>query len=237
MRLGKALPEKREIRVDLSAGKTSRDKVAILLGKVSELLAMPFSVARVIQLCNSPTTSATDLVQPIRADPALTSMILRRANSVVYGGREPCSSPQQAVVRIGIRETRNIAATFSVFEMFSTQTKSFGFNRFWFWLHSLAVAAAAQFLARRLKLGQPEDAFLAGLLHDIGKMVLDDFMNTEFQAAVAKAGVESMPIRKAELAVFETDHAFVGGKVAEQWKLPDFVCSAISEHHQYAKTR
>ncbi len=235
VRLGKALPEKREIRVDLSAAKTPKDKVNLLLGKVSELLALPFSVSRVIQLCNSPTTSATDLVQPIRVDPALASMILRRANSVAYGGREPCSSTQQAVVRIGIRETRNIAATFSVFDMFSTQTRSFGFNRFWFWLHALTVASAAQFLARRLKLGQPEDAFLAGLLHDIGKMVLDDFLNTDFQAAVAKAGLEAIPIRKAELAIFETDHAFVGGKVAEQWKLPEFVCSAISEHHQYSK--
>jgi putative nucleotidyltransferase with HDIG domain len=235
VRLGKALPEKHELKVDLGASKTPREKVGVLLGKVNELLALPFAVARVIQLCNSSTASATDLVQPIRADPALASMILRRANSVTYGGRELCTAMQQAVVRIGVRETRNIAATFSVFDLFSKETKSFGFNRFWFWLHALTVAAAAQFLAKQLKLRQPEDAFLAGLLHDIGKMVLDDFLNTEYQSAISKAGIETMPIRKAELAIFEVDHAYVGGKLAEQWKLPDFVCEAIANHHQYEK--
>lgn len=235
VRLGKALPEKRELKLDFGVSKTPREKVELLLGKAGELLALPFSVARVVQLCNSPTASAADLVQPIRSDPSLTSMILRRANSVVFGGREPCASIQQAVVRIGIRETRNISATFSVFELFSMESMTFGFNRYWFWLHSLSVAAAAQFFARLFKMRQPEDAFLSGLLHDLGKMVLDDFMNQEFQKAIAKAWSESIPIRQAELAMFEIDHAQVGASLAAQWKLPDFVCAAIAGHHQYEK--
>jgi putative nucleotidyltransferase with HDIG domain len=138
-----------------------------------------------------------------------------------------------AVMRIGMRATRNIAASFSVFKLFSKEEKSFGFNRIWFWVHSLTTGICAQALATLLKYRHPEDAFLAGLLHDIGKMVLDDFMNEEFEKALRMANSEVLPMWKAEKAIFEVNHSYIGAKIAQAWGFPPVIAEGIGRHHLY----
>jgi CheY-like chemotaxis protein len=176
----KPLPEGVKLKIDFENAKTPFEKVKVLVKKVDKLLALPFSVIKIIKLCNDPSSNTSDIERPIKSDPAIAAMIMKRANSAVYGGMGPVKSIQLAIVRIGMRSTRNIAASFSVLKLFSKKDKNLGFNRTWFWMHSLTTAICAQLLAAELKHKHPEDAFIAGLLHDIGKMILDDFMHDEY---------------------------------------------------------
>lgn len=234
IRIGKKRPtEGLGRKIDFGLAKSPFDKVKVLVKNVKEVLALPFAVVKIIRLCNDPSASAADLEKPVMSDPAIAGMIMQRANSAAYAGVGRITNIQRAVMRIGMRSTRNIAASFSVFKLFSSEEKSFGFNRIWFWLHSLTTGICAQGLATLLKYRQPEDAFLAGLLHDIGKMVLDDFMNEEFHKALRTANTEALPIWVAEKSVFEANHSYVGSKIAQSWGFPPVIAEGIGRHHLY----
>ncbi len=229
----KTPPEGLEKKVNFGVAKSPFDKVKVLVKNVKEVLALPFAVVKIIRLCNDRSASASDLEKPVLSDPAIAAMIMQRANSAAYAGVGKATNIQRAVMRIGMRATRNIAASFSVFKLFSSEERSFGFNRIWFWLHSLTTGICAQNLATMLKYRQPEDAFLAGLLHDIGKMVLDDFMNEEFHKALRTANAESIPMCMAEKAVFEANHSYIGSKISEAWGFPPVIAEGIGRHHLY----
>lgn len=229
----KAPPEGLERKIDFGTAKTPFNKVKLLVMLVKEVLALPFAVVKIIRLCNDPSSNAGDLEKPVMSDPAIAAMIMQRANSAAFGGIGRISGIQTAVMRIGMKATRNIAASFSVFKLFSKEEKSFGFNRVWFWVHSLATGICAQVLATLLKYRHPEDAFLAGLLHDIGKMVLDDFMSQEFEKALSMANAQCIPMWKAEKTIFEANHSYVGSKIAEAWGFPPVVAEGIGRHHFY----
>lgn len=231
----KAPPEGVGRKINFGIAKSPYDKVKVVIKNVKEVLALPFAVVKIIRLCNDPSASATDLEKPVQSDPAIAAMIMRRANSAAFAGIGKTSSIQRAIMRVGMRATRNIAASLSVFKLFSKEEKTFGFNRIGFWIHSLATGICAQSLATLLKYPQPEDAFLAGLLHDIGKMVLDDFLNEDFDRAVRMANTEGIPLRLAEKAVFEADHTYVGSKIADSWEFPSLISEGIGRHHLYER--
>ncbi|HIJ66034.1 MAG TPA: HDOD domain-containing protein, partial [Candidatus Hydrogenedentes bacterium] len=111
---------------------------------------------------------------------------------------------------------------------------TFGFDRTQYWIHSLGAACCARALAAAKRLGDPEDAFLAALLHDFGKMVLDEHLPSEYQQAVRIANVGREPVRRGEAATFEVDHTYVGERIADHWDLPDYLCRAIADHHKHA---
>ncbi len=230
-RLGKKLSVKNHLELDVNPATKPHEKIQLLIKAMEEILALPFAVAEIIRLCNDPATSAQDLEKPVKSDPATAAMIMRRANSARYAGK--VTTIDRGIVRIGLRATRNIVASFSVFNLFSSEDKSLGFNRVWFWFHSLASGVCAQLIATLLKYRHPEDAFMAGLLHDIGKIVLDDFLNEDYQKALQIAHSEKKPLRIAEESVFETQHPYVGAKVAKLWGFPSSIVEAISDHHSY----
>jgi putative nucleotidyltransferase with HDIG domain len=233
---GKKAPlEGLERKIDFGSAKTPYEKVKVVIKNIKELLALPFAVVKIIRLCNEPNVNIKDLELAVKSDPAIAAMIMRRSNSAIFGSAGQATSIQRAVFRIGMRETRNIAASFSVFKLFTKEEKSFGFNRVWFWLHSLTAGICAQILATILKHQQPEDAFLAGLLHDIGKMVLDDFINEEFDKAIRMANTERIPMRMAENSVFQTTHSYVGSKLVQMWGFPSVIADGIGQHHLYQK--
>lgn len=231
----KSLPEGIKLKLDFENANTPFEKVKVLIKKVDKLLALPFSVIKIIKLCNDPSSNTTDIEKPIKSDPAIAAMILRRANSAAYGGMGPVRTIQRAIVRIGMRSTRNIAASFSVLKLFSKEDKNLGFNRTWFWIHSLTTGICAQLLATELNFKHPEDAFIAGLLHDIGKMILDDFMNDDYCRVLQMANTEGIPIRVAEQSAFDVSHAYIGSKVAKTWEFPSTIVEAIEKHHRYTQ--
>lgn len=159
-------------------------------------------------------------------------MVLTRANSAAFGGSRSIHDLKEAVVRIGMKETRNIAVTFSVMKLFSKDDAGRGFSKANFWLHSLSTGICAQLLAKHLGMNNCEDAFLAGLLHDIGKMVLDDFLPEEYSRVIQRQKRTQSLMREAEASVFEVGHAYVGGMIADSWGFPKIIAEAILNHHK-----
>jgi putative nucleotidyltransferase with HDIG domain len=231
----KAPPEGLAHRIDFGYAKTPFDKAKVVVQKVKEVLALPFAVVKIIQLCNDPSASAKELEKPVLSDPAIAAMIMQRANSAAFASIGRTTSIQRAIMRIGMRATRNVAASFSVFKLFSKEEKSFGFDRILFWVHSLTTGICSHALASMMKYPQPEDAFLAGLLHDIGKMVLDDFLNEEFDKVLRMSYQDDLPVRLAEQSIFEANHAYFGSKIASSWGFPQVIANGIGDHHQYQK--
>ena len=213
--------------------KSPRARVEYVIMKAEGLLALPHAVSAVLRICSEPGSSATDLVAPIQTDSAISASVFRLVNSAAMSGRHRVTDLRNAVARLGMKATSNLATAQSVFKMFAQRGDTFGFDRTEYWVHSLGVACCARALAGVGNKVDPDDAFLAGLLHDFGKMVLDEYVPTEYQEAVKHANIEGAPVREGERHVFDVEHAYVGRKIAGHWGLPDRLAQAVADHHRY----
>lgn len=219
-------------KVDHKSAKQIEDKVNMICRNAKDTLSLPPSVAKIVQLCNNHSTSASQVELAAKADSAVSAMILKRANSALSASTKRMKSLRDAIVRIGLEETRTMALLLPVFDMMTSDEEKFGFNRSNCWFHSLAVGVIAFLLAQEEQQYISEDAFLAGLMHDLGKVVLDDHLPDEYTEVVRQAATRNCRIETVEKEVFKLDHCEVGGIVAEMWNLPEVVVKAIKEHHK-----
>lgn len=209
-----------------------REERRLYIQNVSELRTLPSVVQNILKVANDPESSATDLVTAISNDQSISSMLLRLVNSAFYGNLRNVSSIQRAVVILGFQTVKTMALSVSVFKP-PPGVKSV-FNRKSFWLHSVGVAIAAQrlFEASPAKGGLEKDTvFLSGLLHDIGKVVFDNYFNEEYQAVILKAKNERRWVGDVEKEMLEMDHCEAGYYLAHKWQFPKTVVDAIRRHH------
>ena len=192
-------------------------------------------VAKINELVDSPKSSAGELNRVISSDLALSSRILKLANSTFYGFSRKINSITHAVVNIGLNAVRNVAISAFVFEAFDARDLPFGYRDFW--IHSIGVAVASQVLARRRGLKDTEEGFMCGLLHDCGKVALHQFAKKDYAAVLKKASEDDCLLVDAELAVLDVTHAQVGGMLMEEWRLPEGMVDVISNHHLPAESR
>lgn len=203
-----------------------------LVQRIVDLPTLPIVIPRVFHLLEDDRSSAQDLAEVIGSDQALASRILRLANSAFYGFRREITSINQAVVLLGFDTVKSIVLAATVFDTLAHGDAVSSFDRQQFWLHAVATAAGARLVARGLRLVDPEVAFVGGLLHDIGKVVLDRFFYRGYSQAVRLALDLPCPIREAEVAVFGVDHAEVGHWLAERWGLPSAIIAPVAFHHR-----
>lgn len=206
-------------------------KVDIIMRDVSEIRVMPQAVAKILQVTNQGDVGAHDIAAAAGSDPTIAAMVLKRANSAYYGGNGQISDLRAAVVRLGSRECRDQVVGMATSDLFPKIEKSFGFNRVWHWVHSLSCGLLAEHLSRRPGFVNWQDAFAAGLLHDIGKLILDDFLTSAYGRVVRTAHTTGITMLAAEKKVLERDHALVGSQVLERWRFPEAICQAIADHH------
>ncbi len=230
---GKApAPPAKETAVTFRGAKTPAEKARLVARNAPQIMVLQPAASKTISLCNDPNASADDLAKPVQSDSAIAAMVLRRANSALLGGNRRIVSIRDAIVRIGRRETKQMAMAMTVYKLFDKTEKTFCFNRYMYWIHALGVGLAAQMIAERLTGAQTQDAFLGGLLHDIGKIVFDDHLNAEYQQVIRQAGADAKRMCEVEQAIFELNHAALGARVAEKWSLPESVIAAIAGHHR-----
>lgn len=215
-------------------GDTLQEKVERLKGKTEQLFALPQATTKLIALCENPRVNASKLTEVIRVDPALSSTMIRRANSAMFRGVEKVGSLQDAVVRLGHRNVRSIATLMSVFKLSGAEAKSFAFDRFGHWIHSLGVGILAEELAMKMALAAPEDVFLAGILHDFGKLVFDDHLHHDFMKVNETIVSKRVQACDAERQMMGISHSEMGEHVARSWGLPEKMCFAIGHHHDQA---
>lgn len=210
-------------------------KVDIIMRDAATIRVLPQAVTSVLRVASQDDTGARDVARAAGSDPTIAAMILKRANSAYYGGDKPVADIQAAVVRMGFRECRDQMIGLATANLFPRNEKSFGFNRIWYWIHSLACGLLAEQIARRASFDDKENAFTTGLLHDLGKIVLDDFLIGPYGQVVRKAHTDGIAIREAEQDLLERNHAQVGGAITANWRFLDCVSEAIADHHQHDK--
>ncbi|OIP08016.1 MAG: hypothetical protein AUK53_10810 [Betaproteobacteria bacterium CG2_30_59_46] len=170
------------------------------------------------------------LVQKLGQDQGLTVRVLRVANSPFYGISSKVGSVGEAVVVLGIHNVRSLVVAAGIINQFPA-SEGDGLDRPAFWQHSLGTAVCAQVLAKALGRDQAL-AFTAGLLHDVGRLVLDAYFQDDFKAAMAHCAAEDTTLLDAERVVLGVEHAQVGFELARHWKFPVSIQQAIRDHHQ-----
>lgn len=206
------------------------------VARIEEISTLPHVALRVMEVANDPDSSAADLKEVMESDAALSARVLRCVNSSAYGLRERISNLQQGIAYLGLKQIRNLAVTASVSELFRSGDTIGSYSRSGLWRHLVSVGVGARLIALRRKLNDFEDAFLAGLLHDIGIILEDQYLHRHFRRVVESLD-GTRPLGEVEREKIGYDHCVLGGRVAEQWKFPALVLDAIRYHHNSANYR
>ena len=209
---------------------TETTKLNTLVRQVRDLPALPETVLRLMQMTEDPKASLVDVAKVLVSDQALAARVLKLANSAFYGSSRRIGTVSDAVVILGMRTTRNLVMAASCEALLEGEVAGYGLPRGVLLRHSLACASAAQALAKRTKYRGMEEAFVAGLLHDIGKVVMNTYQRNQFGEVLTQV-MSGMTYSEAERAVFGFDHAEAGGCLLERWNLPPSLVSAVRHHH------
>lgn len=214
---------------------SKNEKLIVLVEKMP---AFPRSVQQVVQLTSDINASAKDIVRVIECDPVMTVKILKSINSSFYGLPHKVTSVQRAVVHIGLNTIKNMALGVAAMGMLNADNKA-NFDTSEFLLHSLTTAAISKMLAERISLPSMEcsDCFVAGLLHDFGKVVFAEFMPDEFKLALEKSKEQQLPLHQTELEFIGLSHTQAGKMLAEKWALSETLIDAIAHHHDLDHSR
>ena len=207
-------------------------RLEALLRQVRDLPALPAAVLRVMQLTDDPKASAADVARAMASDQALALRVLKLANSAFYGASRRISTVSEAVVILGMRTTRNLVMATGCQDMLEVSVGGYAMPRGALWRHSLACGSAAQALAIRAKYRATEEAFVAGLLHDIGKVVLNMYLKEQFVKVLIRAAGGKITYVEAEREILGFDHAEAGARLLERWNLPANLVSAVRYHHR-----
>lgn len=207
--------------------------------QIENLPTLPEVANRLLRIINDPTTTAVDVANLISRDLSLTSKVLRLANSAFYGIPRTVTTVQNAVVILGLKVINTMVFSITVVKMFPGDGRNEMFSRKKFWAHSLACAVLSRQLALRMRkftLFDPEECFCAGLIHDIGRIVLDQYFHENFLKAIQKGMEERISLTQAENEVFGFNHTDVGDWLTSRWELPQDIRVPIVFHHSPGKT-
>ena len=214
----------------------SNDNLKTLVSKMTVVPSVPSVYYRVLKELQSPAASAESIGEIVSLDPGMTVKLLQLVNSAFFGFSRKVCNPSEAVNMLGIATVRSLAVSIHAFSCFE-QSKVAHFSIGQMWNHSLHTGSYAQKIAQSARVGQGmgEEAFIAGLLHDLGKLMMCANMPERYQQAQALAREKQITIRDAEREVFGATHADVGAYLLGLWGLPVPIVEAVALHHQPLK--
>ncbi len=203
-----------------------------ILARVEKITPLPGTAVRLMQAVQDPDSSVGDVVEIIQYDPAITGQLLRLCNSAAFGLARKVHSVHEAVCYLGTNKVMQLVLGIYGSEVLGGEQRGYGMEPGILWRHSVAVALTAETLARRIC---PDDlgvSFTAGLLHDIGKVVLNEFVGREFAEIVRRVSEQGESFVEAERAVLGFGHDQIGAELAERWGLPPALVRTIRWHHE-----
>ena len=206
-------------------------KVEEVIQSLNSLRPMPANVARLMKEIDKPEVSIRGLAGLISLDQALASMVLQMSNSVSLGYPRTCSTLYEAIMQIGLGRLKTILLASSATDMLKRRLSGYRLGEGELWRHSLVTAVAAEWLAQALRYPNTEEAYVSGLLHDIGKLFLDQFVLNDYTAIADYVQRYQMQLWQVEEKLLGIDHARVGGMIAERWNFPVVLVDAIRFHH------
>lgn len=203
-----------------------------LVRDISGLITLPDVYLRIQRLLEDPTSSSADLAKAISQDAAFTIRLLKVANSSLYNFPSTVDTVAKAVTIIGTAQVRSLALSLTVAKQFNVLLNDL-VSMENFWKHSLLCALASRHLGRKARRCDPDALFTAGLLHDIGELILFNRRPEASREVILKVldSEDELPIYEAERQIFGFDHSAVGAALARQWQLPTVLQECIAHHH------
>lgn len=202
-----------------------------IISRVDDIPALPYTVSRIIQLTEDPDSTVQDIEREVLKDQSLTSKILRLANSAYYGYPRRISTISQATVLLGFQTIKSMTLNATVSNIMGGELSGYALEKDALMRQSQSCAMVARVLAKKVKYSKAENAYVAGLLRDIGKVILNHYMKEQYQQVLLKVAKDQVSFLEAEEAILGFNHAQVGARVAEKWNLPEELVEAIALHH------
>ena len=195
----------------------------------SDLPTIPVVATKVLQLIENETTSAEELARMVSSDPAVAARVLKISNSSFYGCQRQIQTLSHAIMMLGYNTLRSVVVAAAVKQVYSP----YGLTEKMLWEHSFGAGLAARIIAGTTRLVNEEEAFLGGLFHDIGKIIMNFMDNVKFQAVMQKCYNDEVSFLVAERQFYSYTHAEVGGMVIKKWNFPEMLMKAVLEHHNF----
>lgn len=213
-----------------------------IINSVVDLPTLPQVVVNLMAILDDPKTSVRDINNVMGKDPALVAKLLKLVNSAFYGIPKKVSSIPQAIAILGFKTIKSLTISASVLGMFEDDGDGFSYKDFW--TYSVGVATVNRFLVNSLSTdpmsgcagAHPDTAFVTGLLHGIGKLILDQYASDEFQAIFTRASNDKISFHKAETGIIDTSYVELGFWLTKKWQLPEEVQLPIMYQDNIAET-
>lgn len=194
-----------------------------------DLPTIPIVATKVMQLIESETATAEELARIVASDPAVAARVIKISNSSFYGCQRQIQTLSSAIVILGFNTLKSLVVAASVKQVY----KPFGLTEKMLWEHSFAAGLAARIIAGNTRAANEEESFLAGLFHDIGKIIMNSLDKDKFQAVMQRCYNERISFEDAETSIYPFSHDEVGAYVIKKWNFPDALTNAILQHHKF----
>ena len=202
-----------------------------LVKKIEQIPMLPSVSQRMMHVISNEDASIKDIARFIEKDQSLTLKIMKIANSAFYGSLSKVTSLENALIKLGLKEIKSIVLGISIRDFFSNPASG-AFDRERFWKHAIVCSQIAKFLGFHYHHdGNDDSLFLLGLIHDMGKVVLDEYFHEEFIQIIEYIDLNETTFSKAEKEVMGTTHYQIAAKILKQWKFPDEIIMPVFYHH------
>ena len=210
------------------------NKTALRLNRyIDSMPSLSITVAKILEVTKNPQVTAKDLNKVINLDPVLMGRVLKLVNSAYYGLSNKVTSLVTAIIMLGINTIKNLALSTAILGQMKSKKKFKALNVDGFWRHSIGVGVASKLIAE--KIGVPtnlrEEFFIAGLLHDIGKIPMNDLYEEPYMKTIRYADLKKRRLIEVEEEMLGITHTEVGKMIAEKWNLTEETSDAILNHH------
>ena len=202
-----------------------------LVKEIKNLKPIPAVITQILEIVDRPDSSMTQIANVIQYDPAVTASVLRMCNSAFFGLKHPAESIKDAVTLLGIDQVIEIVLVNSGAKVLSGDNSGYGLHEGAMWKYSVSSALIAKQIAQKLNLENTSTIFTAALLKDIGKIVLDKFIQDSFEKITALVVDDNLSFLEAEKKIIGVDHTELGGMIAKMWKFSPRMVRIIRNHH------
>lgn len=204
-------------------------KLEQLIMNAGDLPTIPVVATKVLQLIESEEATAEEMARVVSSDPAVAARVLKISNSSFYGCQRQVQTLSHAIMMLGYNTLKSIVIAASVKQVY----KPYGLTEKMLWEHSFGAGLAARIIANKTRLVNEEEAFLGGLFHDIGKIIMNSMNNQSFRDVMQKCYNEDLSFLEAEQMVYGYTHVEVGGLVIKKWNFPEMLMQAVLKHHNF----
>lgn len=202
-------------------------ELEVMIMTASDLPTIPVVAMKVMQLIESEAATAEELAKVVASDPAVAARVLKISNSSFYGCQRQIQTLSHAIIVLGFATLKSLVVAASVKQVY----QPYGLTEKMLWEHSFGAGLAARIIAKETRLISEEQAFLGGLFHDLGKIVMNTMNSNQFQNVMMRCYNDGLTFEEAEQQVYSYTHSEVGGLVIKKWNFPDMLMHAVLNHH------